>query len=143
MKIVVGFKWTPEGKAALEWAIEEARRRDAEVIVVASSRGNVNVVIGDPPALDSELDRIKAARGELDEAERLLAAAGVPYAIRRYTRGNSAAEDLSDVVAREAADMVVIGLRRRTRTGKLLMGSNALDILLNVGCPVVGVKAKE
>jgi nucleotide-binding universal stress UspA family protein len=57
-------------------------------------------------------------------------------------RGLSPADDLTRVVSEEGADMIVIGLRRRSRTGKLLVGSNAQDILLNANCPVLAVKAR-
>ena len=39
------------------------------------------------------------------------------------------------------ADMIVIGLRRRTPVGKLIMGSNSQSILLDASCPVLAVKA--
>ncbi len=61
--------------------------------------------------------------------------------MRRLIRGMTPAEDLNAVVTEEGADMIVIGLRRRSRTGKLLMGSDAMEILLQADCPVVGVKA--
>ncbi len=135
MKIVVGFRGTEEGKAALEWAIQQASGCDAEILVVHSLRG------GSGPA--AETDQVWAAREELEEAERRLTEAGVSYTIRKYMRGKSPAEDLNDAVAKEAADMIVIGIRRRSRAGKLLLGSDAQEILLEANCPVVAVKAKD
>ena len=135
MKIVVGFKGTPEGKAALDWAIQEARQHAAELFIVHSLRGGTDA--------KSETDQVWQAREELAEAEQRLADAGVAYTVRKYMRGKSPAEDLNDVVAKEGADLIVIGIRRRSRTGKLLLGSNAQEILLDGDWPVVAVKAKE
>ena len=54
--------------------------------------------------------------------------------------GRDVAVELSAVVAGTAAELVVIGLRRRTAVGKLLPGSAAQRILLEVDCPVLAVK---
>ena len=37
-------------------------------------------------------------------------------------------------------DMIFIGVRRRSKVGKLLFGSTAQYVILNAPCPVVSVK---
>jgi nucleotide-binding universal stress UspA family protein len=51
-----------------------------------------------------------------------------------------AADDLIQVARDHAADLVVIGVRRRTPTGKLILGSQAQRILLDAPCAVLAVK---
>lgn len=134
MKLVVGYVNTPEGKAALEWAIEEAHRCGSEIVVVHSIKGG--------GSWEAEEEEILTYRKELDGIEQRLTEEGIPHVIRRLIRGLTPAEDLVRVVAEEEADMIVIGLRRRSRTGKLLVGSDAQDILMSAQCPVLAVKAE-
>jgi nucleotide-binding universal stress UspA family protein len=135
MKIVVGYKGTDEGKAALAWAIREVKKQGGELFLVHSLRG------GTRP--ETEEQQVWQAREELEEAEGALAESGVKYAVRKYMRGKTPAEDINDAVAKEGAELIVIGIRRRSRTGKLLLGSDALEILIEAACPVVSVKAEE
>ena len=72
------------------------------------------------------------------QGENLLAK---PEAIMRSIRGREAHEEILAVAAERRADLVVIGLRRRTPVGKLLMGSTAQRVLLEATCPVLAVKA--
>ena len=134
MKIVFGFAATDEGWAALEWATKEATEHNAEIIVVHSMRGG--------KSLEVETLEVLAYRQGLEEAGRRLTDAGVPYRIRAFMRGETPAEDIIRVVAEEGADLIVIGLRRRSPTGKAFFGSTAQNILLDSNCPVVAVKAK-
>ena len=122
--VVVGYVPKPEGEAALERAIEEARLRGSELIVVHSHRAR-----GDEPEPD-----LSDVRARLDEA-------GVAYDIRQLVRGFEAAEDLVSVAEAQGAELIVIGLRRRTPVGKLILGSNAQRVLLDAHCPVLAVKA--
>ena len=46
-----------------------------------------------------------------------------------------------DAAEEHNADLIVIGLRRRTPVGKLIMGSTSQRILLEADCPVLAVKA--
>ena len=65
------------------------------------------------------------------------------YEIDQQVGGHDASEELVDIADRLRASLIVIGLRRRTPTGKLLTGSQAQRILLDANCPVLAVKASS
>ncbi|HET8981968.1 MAG TPA: universal stress protein, partial [Pedococcus sp.] len=69
--------------------------------------------------------------------------AGVEHEVRQLVRGLDPADDLVNVAAEVNADIIVIGLRRRSPVGKLILGSNAQRVLLDAPCPVLAVKAGE
>jgi nucleotide-binding universal stress UspA family protein len=131
--IVIGYVPRPEGKAAINAGIVEARRRGARLVVVSSSRGG--------PSLDAaamlELER------EVEVIHELLHDAGVEHEVRQLVRGNDASHDVIAVAEEESAELIVIGLRRRSPVGKLIMGSVAQAVLLDAPCPVLAVKAEE
>jgi nucleotide-binding universal stress UspA family protein len=55
-------------------------------------------------------------------------------------RGRDASEEILAVAHERRAELVVIGLRRRSPVGKLLLGSTAQRVLLDAPCPVLAVK---
>lgn len=126
--VVVGVVANPRGTAALQHAVEEAHRRGARLIVVNSSRGDALV---DEDVLFG--DRLRQLHDELTVS-------GLPFEVRQPVRGLDVAEELAAVVEETGAELVVIGLRRRSAVGKLLTGSAAQRILLEVDCPVLAVK---
>ena len=129
--VVVGYVPKPEGDAALTTAISEAKLRGAKLVVVNSHRGGAEFD-GDA-AIKTEQD-MEAVKARLDEA-------GVSYDLRQLVRGFEPAEDLISIAEANAAELIVIGLRRRSPVGKLILGSNAQRILLDAHCPVLAVKA--
>jgi nucleotide-binding universal stress UspA family protein len=131
--IVVGYVAKPEGRAALRRAAEEARLRDAKLVVVNSRRGGREVDAADASGLDAEL---KAVHDELTDA-------GVDHEVRQVVRGTDPADDLIDVAVVVGAELIVIGLRRRSPVGKLILGSSAQRVLLDAPCPVLAVKSGE
>lgn len=130
--VVVGFIRSPEGEAAVAAAVEEVRRRGGRLVVVHSSKGG-----------DQEAGEVIADRDALEALEARLRGDGVEVVVRDFARGNDPSEDLIDVADKEHAALIVIGLRRRSPVGKLLMGSNAQQILLTADCPVLAVKASR
>ena len=129
MTIVVGFVPTPEGDAALAAAISEARLREEPLHVVNTSRGDALV----DNRFASE-EALAAVRTRLDES-------GVVYEIDQQVSRQDASDELVDTADRVKASLIVIGLRRRSPTGKLITGSQAQRILLDANCPVLAVKA--
>jgi nucleotide-binding universal stress UspA family protein len=129
--VVVGYVPKPEGQAALTSAIAEAKLRGAKVVVVNSHRGGQDFDRSASQKVESEMEAVKSA---LDEA-------GVEHEVRQLVRGFEPAEDLIGIAADVSAELIVIGLRRRSPVGKLILGSNAQRILLDAKCPVLAVKA--
>jgi nucleotide-binding universal stress UspA family protein len=116
--IVVGYSAKPEGRAALKRALSEARLRGAALVVVDTSGV------------------------EADDLTAELAASGVTYEIRTPADVDDSADELIRIAETTDADFIVIGLRRRSPVGKLLLGSNAQRVLLDAACPVLAVKAE-
>src|SRR5688572_30204188 len=127
MSVLVGYIPTPEGRAALTAAVTEAGLRTTSLIILNASSG------------DALVDPRHATTEAMAEIEQELAAARLPHPVEHLT-----GRDPVDGIVRRAdqgdVELVVIGLRRRGAVGKLLMGSAAQRILLEVGCPVLAVK---
>jgi nucleotide-binding universal stress UspA family protein len=131
--VVVGYVPKPEGEAALARAIDEAKLRGSKLVIVNSHRGGQEF---DGEAAIRAEEQMNAVRARLDEA-------GVTYDLRQLVRGFEPAEDLISIAEASSADLIVIGLRRRSPVGKLILGSNAQRILLDAHCPVLAVKAGD
>ena len=129
MTIIVAYVPRPEGQAALAKGIEMAKERNERLVVVNAGRGGNK----EDPAVTDALDAERIAD--------LMASAGVNAEFKQFVRGQSAVAEIEALVDKLQASLLVIGLRRRTPVGKLVMGSVAQDILLSVSCPVLAVKA--
>ncbi|MGH3317005.1 MAG: universal stress protein [Nocardioidaceae bacterium] len=131
--IVVGYVPKAEGRAALRRAADEARLRNLRLVVINSHRGGRDLDREDAIESETQLDEV---RNELDKA-------GVEHEVRQLVRGLDPAEDLISVAEELDAELIVIGLRRRSPVGKLILGSNAQRVLLDAACPVLAVKAVD
>lgn len=127
MSVLVGFIPTPEGRAALQAAITETRLRGTTLVVLNASTG------------DSLVDPRHANTDTMAEIDKELAAAGVPHTVE-HRSGRDPVEEIVDMADQDDVELVVIGMRRRSPVGKLLMGSAAQRILLDASCPVLAVK---
>lgn len=129
MTIVVGYVPKPEGWAALHAALDEADRRGEPLHVLNTSRG------------DAYVDTSYASPEQIREVRRVLEESGVPFELDQHVGDRDGAQAVVAAAEDKQASLVVIGLRRRTPTGKLIFGSDAQRILLDAPCPVLAVKA--
>lgn len=129
MSIIVGYISSAEGVEALDVATVEAERRQTNLVVVVSLRGSKN-------------SAESSARRDVDLSlvRRRMSAAGLDCRVHEVKESSDVADDLVSVAEQANAELIVIGLRRRSPVGKLILGSNAQRILLDAPCPVLAVK---
>lgn len=129
MTILVAYVPRPEGEAALNKGIEIAKRRDEHLVVVNASAGGNKA---DPSAVDVV---------DAERVEAILKNSGLNAEFKQWVRGKSAVEEIEGLVNSMPVSVLIIGLRKRSPVGKLIMGSVAQELLLSVSCPVLAVKA--
>jgi nucleotide-binding universal stress UspA family protein len=126
--IVIGYVPTPVGEAALVAGLEEAKAHGDDVVLLNSPRRRSTV--------DGELIDEATA----DELVARAAAAGVTARVDQSDHGDDIVETFTKVAAATSARLVVIGLRRRSPVGKLVTGSDAQRLLLDLDVPILAVK---
>lgn len=125
--VVVAYSADDYGRAALRYAEAVASGAGARLVVVNATRG------------DSLVDARFAHDDEIAALRERLGGAGLDVDVR-----HDIVPDVAEAVVSAAdevgADLLVVGVRRRTPVGKLLLGSVAQRVILDAHCPVVAVK---
>jgi len=132
LTVVVGYVPDATGYLAVTEAARQARWRETDVVIVnaVDSAGYTRPTAADELDLDA-----LAARLDTD---------GMPHSIRHLDIGDGTASDAVLGVAEEVgAELLVVGIRRRSPVGKALLGSNAQRIILNAACPVLTVRVDD
>lgn len=122
MTVAVGYLPTPEGRAALAHAISECVAHQDHLAVVVTSA---------TAATPDWLADLEGARASLGSHQ---------VAVRPVPNEHDAVEELVDLSYEHDVDLLVIGLRRRSPVGKLMLGSTSQRVLLDARCPVTAVK---
>jgi nucleotide-binding universal stress UspA family protein len=130
MKILVGFDGSKASIAALKLAAEHAQALDAQLLLVKSMVGGPEVPKKDFENIESELGYQKSRLKDKNIAcESLLS-----------VRGLEPGEDLVRLAKEQQVDEIIVGVKRRSKVGKLVFGSTAQYVILNAPCPVATVK---
>ena len=125
-KILLAYVPSATSEAAFDFAVEEAERRDASLLVLASERAH------DP----------RKARGVTDQRplQERLEETGLGFELRTVPKRDDPADDILDAVEHDDVDLVILGIRKRTPIGKILLGSTSQRVAIESPVPVVMVK---
>jgi len=130
MKILVGYDGTNSAKEALNLAKIHAKAFDGTVAVVTSMEKGT----------EAQREEIEDAEKGLEWAKSLFEENEIACDTHLLIRGLTPGEDIVAFAKEHQADEIVVGVKRRSKVGKLLMGSTAQYIILQAPCPVVSVK---
>ncbi len=130
MQILVAYRGTNVGRDLLLLAIQHAKAFGAKIQLVTSLPGGEKTT----------KKKITEAEENLAEAGKKLAEQNIPYEYHLLIRNKTAGEDVVAFAADNKCDEIIIGVKSRSKVGKILFGHTAQHIILKAHCPVVSVK---
>jgi nucleotide-binding universal stress UspA family protein len=130
MKILVGYKGVNVGKDLLKIALTHATAFKGEVLIVTSMVGGGK----------SEQSKVQTAEENLEKAKKHFDENGISCKTHLLIRGLDAGEDIVNFAIEKGVDEIIIGVKSRSKVGKLLFGSTAQVVILQAECPVLSVK---
>jgi len=131
MKILVGYDGSNMSKAALELAKKRAKVWGAKIDVVNCMAQSRNLEYGDIRKVEQKFE---------DEVRYILNSENIPYETQLVISSLESGEDLVQFAEENKIDEIIIGVRKRSKVGKLVFGSTAQYVVLNAPCPVVSIK---
>ena len=130
MNIMVCFDGSNVAYYALNIAKKRASRLGATIYLVTSMPGGREMKMEDIEKAEKILGKAKARVVEED----------IPCETLLSIKQLSVGENLVRIAEEKAMDEVYIGIKKRSKVGKLVFGSTAQFVILNALCPVVTVK---
>jgi nucleotide-binding universal stress UspA family protein len=130
MKILVSYNGTKESQAALDLAQTHAKLFNAQMMIVSSSEGGKGEKVED----------INKIKNDLESIQKDISKDGIECEVEQLARGLAPGEDIVLFAEENEIDQIYVGIRKKSRTSKLILGSTAQYIILKAKCPVISVK---
>ena len=130
MKILVGYDGGEVGRMALSLARDMAGIHSAKIFVMTSMSGG---------ASEKKAD-IEKAEADLEFARLFMENSGIQCEALQSVRGLSPGEDIVKFAEENDIDHIFVGIRKKSRTQKAILGSTARYVILKAPCPVTSVK---
>ena len=131
MNIVVAYRKSSIASKILEAAVGQARVLGATVHLVTSLPGT--------PATQHPRE-LEGSRQALDEAVDVVEKEGIGCEGHLLLQGSSSGEDIVQFARDKDALMIVMGVEKKSKVGKFLLGSTAQYVILHAECPVFTVR---
>ena len=131
MSVAVAYQASASERLTLKEAAKEADLRQTALSVLHIAEG-VDIDI-----IEDQKTRV---RDEITQVLEEVNLPGVEWTLEVAT-GVDVAETVLDLVADSEVELLVIGARRRSAVGKMIMGSVTQTIILRADVPVLVVKA--
>ena len=130
MRILIGY----DGSNAAKDALTEAKK------IAAAFNSKIDVVTSMNKASEAEQELVLQAERGLQYAESVFEKENIDCSTHLLIRGFSAGEDIVKFAKDNDVDMIVVGVKRRSKVGKIILGSTAQYVILGAPCPVLSVK---
>ncbi len=130
MNIIVAYDNSSAAKLALDKAKQHAAAFTARILVATSLEGGAG----------ESKDEVRKAESNLEKVKSEFDAQGIDCETHLLIRGLTAGEDIVLFAREQDAEELIIGIKKRSKVGKLMFGSTAQYVILNAPCPVLAVK---
>ena len=130
MRILVGYDGSKVADDVIKLAHKHAKAFEAEVHIMTSLEQSAGL----------KKEEIDKAESKLEKLATSLKADEIACEIQAAVSYQSPGEDLVQFAIEKGVDEIIIGVRRRSKVGKLVFGSTAQYVILEAPCPVVAVK---
>lgn len=141
MSVFVAYVATPAGRRALEAGAAEARLRGLPLHVASVFTHDVGE---SPTRARDDMETAEGIQQQLDRVANELRDGGLEVSTELlHAQFGDTPRQLLDNIRRVGAELAVVGVRRRSPVGKLVLGSTSRDVILGADCPVLAVKAES
>ncbi len=130
MDILVGYKKANQN--LLEFSAVHAKAFNANVILVTSLKGG-----------DDDVEKVDKAKYNLEAGKQFFDQRGIQCETHLLVHGMEAGEDLVSFAQEKSVFQIIMGVKNRSKVGKLLFGSTAQTVILTAPCPVLTVKGQD
>jgi len=129
MKILIAYDKNVSTSKVMDEALMRAKKLEAHVYLARTC------------ASDTKRQTIKQLELQLEEVgKEVFEENGIECETHVLIRGLTPGEDIVGYAKEKQVDEIIIGIKKRSKVGKLVFGSTAQYIILEAHCPVLSVK---
>ncbi len=129
MKLLVCYDKRNKSLKAIDIAVKRAKQLNAFVYLVTSSASDASKA--DIAEAESKLDYYADEEFKKNE---------VSCETHLLIRGLTPGEDIVQFAKEKKVDEIIIGIKKRSKLGKIVFGSTAQFVILEAPCPVLTLK---